>query len=610
MKNQFKNFKLFILSIFIPIVFFSFLSTAKAEEISVNLTIRNEDQIVFSGDVTALNTISINDNAGNPHPVDPHSVLALIHDADQGDDSWNISNIIFYESFNSLYLKCITHSAIEKCDNWQYAVNSSYPQAGMDQTILSGGENIYVYFGPQNKVILSSQSITNKDNLTVSAFKYDYNNNSWLPRLGITIGVTKPNPDPNSWQPIEVMTNLADAEGKATFSSIPAGNYNVGVQEEGYFPTETLTVTESGGSGHSLSGGSITGYLNIKTDKNLNGFDREKAFEYILSQQKEDGSFGSNLYTDWASFALAEKNTEAKTKLIEYLKKNKLPLNSSLTDYERRAMALMALGLNPYDTAGENYIEKIKSFYNNEQFGDIQEDNDDIFALLVLQNAGFNDRNDMFWKTVLFILKKQEKNGSWNNSVDMTGAGISALSIFKENSKIKDRILQAKIFLKKSQMNDGGWKNASSTAWALEGIKSLELKPETWTKKGKNYLDYLLNLQDKDGGIKNENEKSKLWETIYVLTATSPKTWNQIMQDFPVQEGAKPNSKENDSVKLETQNIYKIENRNLQIGKVISETEIKKAKNRELETKTPEIKENTNQKNWFKNLINKIFNIF
>ena len=48
-------------------------------------------------------------------------------------------------------------------------------------------------------------------------------------------------------------------------------------------------------------------------------------------------------------------------------------------------MALMSLGLDPYNTNGENYINKIISGFDRKQFGDASVDNDDIFALITLQ---------------------------------------------------------------------------------------------------------------------------------------------------------------------------------------------------------------------------------
>ena len=130
----------------------------------------------------------------------------------------------------------------------------------------------------------------------------------------MTVGLTQPNPE-NPWTPTEIQTAAVDANSEANFSSIPEGSYNVGIKEDFYFPTETLTVTaapasDTGSSSSSSSSGSRknknTGsVLGIETKVR---FDLEKAFEFIILQQKENGSFGENLYTDWTAVALAGGN--------------------------------------------------------------------------------------------------------------------------------------------------------------------------------------------------------------------------------------------------------------------------------------------------------------
>jgi hypothetical protein len=286
----------------------------------------------------------------------------------------------------------------------------------------------------------------------------------------------------------------------------------------------------------SNSSGSSGSYLKKEIIVQKSVFDFVKAFDFLISQQLENGSFGENLYTDWTALALAttKEYAEQKTKLTKYLSENKLE-NPSLTDLERRAMALMSLGANPYGDKtpardGTNYIQKIIARFDGKQFGEPEQDNDDIFALIVLQNAGYPKNDEVILKTLDFILSKQKENGSWDNNVDLTSAGIQSIATFQE--KNSEALLRAKEFLKQNQKEDGGFGNVSSSAWVMGGIFALGEKAEDWQKNDKSPIDYLANNQDTDGGIKNENIQNKLWETAYVLTVLSEKTWNQIMQKF------------------------------------------------------------------------------
>lgn len=568
------------------VLFFIGINFAFAAD--VNLTIRNGANIVFSG-IVSLPTeiISLNDADGAPHTIDANSVLAVLSSADQASNDFSLSNLTYFSSFDSLYLKCITSASGENCDDWQYSVNALYPSVGMDKNILSGGENVYVYFGPQNRVRLSPVNINTNQTLNVFTEKYDYQNNAWLPRTGVTVGVTQPDPN-NPFSPTEIQTGAVDENGQAVFSSIPVGSYNVGVKEDFYFPTETLSViTAPSGGSSSCCSSAVPPATPLPVTKTT--FDIKKAFTFLITQQKEEGSFGEDLYTDWVTLALASANYQGEViKLIKYFDESKME-KALLTDYERRAMALMSLGLNPYKANGENYIEKITASFDGKQFGDPKEDNDDIFALIVLQNAGYKQEEKMIKDDISFVLSRQKDNGSWDESIDMTGASMEALSAFDKNEQVKKALAKAKEFLKQNQKDNGGWNNASSTAWAIEGILAIGEKPEDWKKGENNPLDYLTTLQDIDGGIKNENIQNKIWESAYVTSSLSNKTWNQIMQKF-----------EKPKIIIVAQTPKKLARK-----QALTATVVNAVTESPIATKTE-----TPKRNWFLKFLDKVFNIF
>ncbi len=604
--------KIFEVSLLITVLFLGVNNIARAEDpapepVVVHLTVRSGDSIIFDNDVNLqpAGTISLNDSGGTAHELNADSVLSIINDADVSDDSWSVSDLQYFDSFGAFYLKCIESTAGDNCDNWQYAVDGQTPSSSMDQKILSGSENVYVYFGPQNRITLSSSSLTENDTLTVTTENYDFENNAWTVRTGVTVGLTQPNPA-DAFNPIEVLTKSVDKNGQTVFSDIPAGEYNVGIKEDFYFPTEALSVVEapkpaphSGGGGHSNNKSSKTV---ADKEEPKSKFDIKKAFEFLIAEQKEDGSFGEDIYTDWSAIALAEGDYQQNViKLVKYFVENETE-SRLLTDYERHAMALLALGLNPYNTNGENYIQKITSSFDGKQFGDPNEDNDDIFALIVLQNVGFKTEEKMLSDDVLFVLGKQKENGSWNESVDMTGAAIEALALFNQNEQVKNALTKARGFLDENQKIDGGWGNVSATAWASEGILALGEEPKDWKKNSTSPLDYIATKQDTDGGIKGEELKNRIWETAYALSAYSGKTWNETMQNFE-----KP--KDDGSVLGASTEIKPITPK-----KVVTKTKIQPPKTAQIEnTLTLPTEENNIQtpepksENWFLRLIHFIF---
>jgi hypothetical protein len=241
------------------------------------------------------------------------------------------------------------------------------------------------------------------------------------------------------------------------------------------------------------------------------------------------------MYIDWVAIAAsAGNNQNLKSDLINYLKNN--PVDSSVvTDYERRAIALMSMGIDPYEGTDVNYIKKITDSFNGEQIRDEDgEDlvNNDIFGLIVLQNAGYKNDDTIISKIISFILSKQSSDGSWG-SVDMTAAGIMSLKNFDSDSLVSDAVSKAEEFLIKSQnKDDGGFYNSSSTSWAIQAL-SLDHAFDLEVNKA---IEYLTDKQQADGGMEGSDVPSRVWATSYSIPAVSLKTWNDILDDFSKKE--------------------------------------------------------------------------
>lgn len=484
----------------------------------VNFTLRDGADIVWQGSVPlpALGDTSLNDVNSNPHTVSSDSLLAVLSNADLITTNFNITDLEYYDSFGSFYLRCIASNlGGEKCDNWQYTVNGSYPGIGLDKIILTGGENIYLYFGSQYKIELDKNSISEKDTVTVSTKEYDYENNSWKIRSGVTVGLTQPDPS-NPWSPTEVLTSVVDENGNASFKDITAGKYNVGVQEDYYFPTETLDVYVPASSGGGGSADSST------------SFSVENAISYLNGVQAPDGSFGgSPMYTDWAAIAYASSGTQ-NSKMLSYLE-NHNTISGHLTDNERRAMALLAVGENPYDFHGVNYINAILKTWDGAQFGDANLVNDDIFALLPLYASGYTKNDTEIKDAIKFIIAHQNSNGSWEDSVDVTAASVQALTLYKSVSGVSGALSNAGSYLASMQEDNGGLGNAPATSWAMQAESALN---KSWLKNGNSGKDYLSSMQEKDGGVLKltESLENRIWATSYAVPGVLGLAWGDILQ--------------------------------------------------------------------------------
>ncbi len=127
---------------------------------SVNITVKNEGNIVFTSDLDlpGAGMVDISDSGGSLHPVDSLSVLNIVTEADADSPDFNISNLTYYASFNAFYLNCITVAGNELCDNWQYKVDDVDPGLGMDQSILSDGQKVVLYYGSEEPASKASPS--------------------------------------------------------------------------------------------------------------------------------------------------------------------------------------------------------------------------------------------------------------------------------------------------------------------------------------------------------------------------------------------------------------------------------------------------------------------
>ncbi|PIP69185.1 hypothetical protein CO033_02560 [Candidatus Nomurabacteria bacterium CG_4_9_14_0_2_um_filter_32_10] len=632
-----------IITSLISFTIFYFFNTAYANT-TINLNIETDAGSIYN---QSIDVVPCDSEGDGVMKATPYCALVQTNIPNDYSGLWvnSINNILNNDNNNGAY--------------WMWLVNFNIDPTGpyslsSKQYTLENNDSILFYYN------------TNPLDISVDNFNPTVGDN-------ITITITELGLDP-SWNPIWnpaiggkviIGANTYDLDVNGTYSLLISDTTQLETkgQKDGFIDTSSITIIPSPAPTpepvrHS-SGGS---YISTQPIVSKTVFDTRKALNFLISQQKENGSFGEELYTDWSTIALMSTDTyqNNKIKLIKYYSSNQ-PIGDSLTDYERRAIALMSLGLNPYNTNGENYIKKIADSYDGQQFGDLEKDNDDIFALIVLQNAGYTENEKIITDSINHILTKQKENGSWDESIDMTGAAIQAIAIFTEENfllrgvsqvdeprgsaplasgdsdlgkerffsvKIQDALLKAKEFLKQNQKEDGGFGNVSSTSWAISGIFALSEKPEEWKKNKKNPLDYLAENQDTDGGMKNppgldeagEYLQNKIWETAYTLTALSGKTWNQIMQKFEKKEEIITKTEKEELEKKIEKILALLENKNktTKIIKVDIPTEIKIEDKNIIDPKintanvinSLENNNDRNKNNWFKNILQKIFTIF
>lgn len=535
---------------------------------TVSFAIRNDTTILgpwtFTLPDASSSPISITPTSGTTTPIElsARSVLGVLGSLDAEKDDFSISDLKYFDFgqpyAGGLYLNCLiipAATATPACDDWQYSINGAAPWQGAGVTELSDGDAIFLYYGTPRHVTLSTTTTQAGTPFTATAEGYDPSTNTWSSATAITIGVTQPDPS-NPWSPLEIATSPVDVAGQAIFTLSATGTFQVGIKEDYYSPTTDITVidiivvaTSSDDTATSTAtstpptteppapsggGGGGGGYTHTQIDV-------AKAITYLVSQQQPDGSFGAPIYSDWAALAFAAIDPgAAKLKLRNYLTSGS-PTLVSITDYERHAMALMALGIDPYTGTPTDYIAYIVGSFDGTQIGEASLDNDDIFAIFPLLRAGYTVDDLIIQKAVAFIVSSQNTDGSWNaiigaptGDVDTTSAAIQALALTPSLPGVSDALAHAKTYLHSQQQTNGGFYNDMSTSWALQAIMALGESPSTWAPVVYDPRDYLASFQQTDGGIGPVSNSSSLriWATEFAIPAALGKTWHTLLQSF------------------------------------------------------------------------------
>ncbi|MFA7244742.1 MAG: prenyltransferase/squalene oxidase repeat-containing protein [Candidatus Magasanikbacteria bacterium] len=405
---------------------------------------------------------------------------------------------------------------------------------GLNQEILEEQENIYLFYG-------------------LSQLKIETSTTTPFVNSTTTLNIKESSGYDENWN--EILSNSAsstlflngeeifDEDGIYELFITTTTPYTIYAKKNGFITSEIMTINPVENSNNTEEENDITtntpSESNGSSSSNTTNNFIDNAFVYLNSKIENGNFFDSTLYTDWAAIAYGSysNNSQQKESIANYLINNPLSDNSEITDYERRAMALMSLDKNPYNSSSINYIQKIIESFDGKQIGENTLYNDDIFGIITLVNAGYNYEDEIIKISTDFLLSKQNTKIGNFGDIDMTAAAIQALkSLNTTNENVILAIESAKNYLKSKQDNNSSFNsNLFSTTWALQAIDALDENENDWNKNGTTPSDYLKSAQQSDGGIssKEENtEQTRVWITSYAIPAYLNKNWNEILKDF------------------------------------------------------------------------------
>lgn len=187
-----------------------------------------------------------------------------------------------------------------------------------------------------------------------------------------------------------------------------------------------------------------------------------------------------------------------------------------VTDYAKAILALAAIGKNPATFGNTDYVKQLKTFYNNNQFGNTGLINDDIWSILALASISQAGSSEAI-NAKNFIIANQNSDGGWGHiaggSSDTNDTASAIMALLETGLTSSDTIIANAInYLKSAQNGDAGFpydpnsswgtdSDSNSDAWVIAAIYKLGQNPATWTKSGGNPISHLKSLQDDDGGF-------------------------------------------------------------------------------------------------------------
>lgn len=210
------------------------------------------------------------------------------------------------------------------------------------------------------------------------------------------------------------------------------------------------------------------------------------------------------------------------------------------TDYAKTILALASLGKNPATYGNIDYVAKLKTYYNNDQFGDINLLNDDAWSILALASVGQKNLSEIE-NAKNYLINHQNIDGGWgyalNGESDTNDTAAIIIALIEAGvSKSDEKITKAVSYLHTMQNDDGGFgwnigsmSDSGSDGWVVIALNKLGESAGSWQKNGNTPISHLDSLQDSDGGYwwvePGESEFNNKVMTAYAVIALANKTF-------------------------------------------------------------------------------------
>lgn len=392
---------------------------------------------------------------------------------------------------------------------WNWFSDLTYGMTSLNAHELDAGESLLLSIGvlplrvsatPEEAIVGSVTTIV------VSAFGFNASFEPvWEPAASSTVFVND-------------VPYTTDATGTVAYTPLAPGTLTISATKEGFIPATSISVP--------IQDEPDTGDRGGNNDQQPSD-PVSAAVGFLGAHQQLNGSFASPLLSDWAAIAFASADAPHRS-LKQYLVSAPDKLETA-TDFERRAMALAAVGINP-----QKEIKEIVARFDGSQLGERSLINDDIFALIVLSQGGYAASDPIITSLAGTLVASQQDNGAWV-STDLTAAAIQALAPLSSLPGVLGATSRARSYLATRMDTNGCFGNSFATSWGIMAIHALGESPDAWSSaSGATPLTCLKASQALDGGFEEgASTDMRVWATAYAIPALSGKTWGEVLRDYP-----------------------------------------------------------------------------
>lgn len=231
-------------------------------------------------------------------------------------------------------------------------------------------------------------------------------------------------------------------------------------------------------------------------------------------------------------------------KVQEQKKVSSRPWDNKITETQRLALALTAIGKDPTDVGGVNLLDyswNKETYWNGAVLGDMQGSNELICALLAINahDSLKESRPESVTMTEQQMIDKllgvyQAEEGGFGLSgpsfdVDITGMALQALApYYNTREDVKEAVDKSVTHLSQAQDTDGSYGNPEATSQVIVALCTLGIDPdqdEQFIKVGSSLVDGLLMYALEDGSFRHSmnggSDGMATEQALYTLAALS-----------------------------------------------------------------------------------------